>query len=166
MPPRPKVQSTAVVVGLTIVTLGIYSLVWYYRVNREMRDLGRALGDSELADSRPGRSVWAMVAGSLFVIPTIVTMGNAVHRLGRCERLTGTDPGGVAAIVACVIAASVANVGTLLVAGPASVGLTLVAVVTWCTAIGVLQRRLNALWRREPLPWAALERPEDLLAAA
>jgi hypothetical protein len=29
---------------LPIVTLGIYHLVWWYRVNRELRDFGRARG--------------------------------------------------------------------------------------------------------------------------
>ena len=38
---------------LSLVTLGIYAIFWYYFVNREMADLGRARGTDELGDS-PG----------------------------------------------------------------------------------------------------------------
>ena len=37
-----------------VVHVGIYHLVWLYRVNREMADLGRARGE-DLGDSPPRR---------------------------------------------------------------------------------------------------------------
>lgn len=43
--------------GLGIITFGIYVLVWYYKVNRELRDLGAAYGNEELARVNPALSV-------------------------------------------------------------------------------------------------------------
>src|SRR5947208_1103290 len=39
---QAKVRHPAIVFALVFVTLGIYYLVWYYKVNRELRALGRA----------------------------------------------------------------------------------------------------------------------------
>jgi uncharacterized protein DUF4234 len=165
MQPRPKVQSAAVVVALSILTLGIYSLFWYYRVNREMRDFGRAVGDVDLSLSRPDLSVWALALGGLLVIPGIVTMGNTALRVGRCERRTGGEPQGSVTIVGLVIAASVAGVGSILTAGATALVLLAVDAICWYAAIYALQRRVNALWSREP-SLAAPERAGDLVAAA
>ena len=44
----------------TILTLGIYTMVWYYRINREVRDFGRAHGDEKLANSNPVLSILAV----------------------------------------------------------------------------------------------------------
>jgi Domain of unknown function (DUF4234) len=41
---RVKIRSPWAVALLPIVTLGIYHLVWWYRINRELRDYGRAKG--------------------------------------------------------------------------------------------------------------------------
>ena len=39
-----KIRSLWAVALLPIITLGIYHLVWWYRVSRELRDYGRAKG--------------------------------------------------------------------------------------------------------------------------
>ena len=39
-----KIRSPWAVALLPIVTLGIYHLVWWYRINRDLRDYGRAKG--------------------------------------------------------------------------------------------------------------------------
>lgn len=47
-----KVRDVVGVPVLTFVTLGIYGIVWYYKVNRELADYGRANGHGdELGDS-------------------------------------------------------------------------------------------------------------------
>ncbi len=82
MAQQPSVSSVSVkqqglwaLIGLAIITLGIYLFFWYYRVNREMKETGAALGDAELGQLRPGIAVLA-----LFIpIANIVTF----HRCGR-----------------------------------------------------------------------------------
>ena len=52
---RVRVRRPLAVVGLTVVTLGVYGVVWYYRVNVELRDFGGAYRDRRLAGSSPRR---------------------------------------------------------------------------------------------------------------
>jgi hypothetical protein len=76
---------------LTLVTLGIYFFVWYYKVNREMADLGRARGTDELGDS-PGTSLLAVTLGALVIVPAIVSIYNTFQRTQAAARLTGVEP--------------------------------------------------------------------------
>lgn len=150
MPPRAKIQSPAALVGLSVVTLGLYLPVWYYRVNREMRDLGRVRGDVVLAMSRPAHSVWALVAGGLVVVPTIVSIIGTTDRIRRCECLFACADRAGTTVVALVSAAMATGFGAAV--GPASsVGLLLTgtSAALWLTAAVAVQRRLNALWRDE-----------------
>jgi Domain of unknown function (DUF4234) len=73
------------------VTLGIYFFVWYYKVNREMSDLGRARGTDELGDS-PGTSLLAVTLGALVIVPAIVSLYNTFARTQAAARLTGVEP--------------------------------------------------------------------------
>jgi hypothetical protein len=50
--------------GLGIITLGIYHVFWWYLINREMADLGRANRTPELGDN-PILSVVAVTIGAL-----------------------------------------------------------------------------------------------------
>jgi hypothetical protein len=76
---------------LSLVTLGIYAIFWYYFVNREMADLGRARGTDELGDS-PGTSVLAVTVGALIIVPAIVSIYNTFQRTQTAARLTGVEP--------------------------------------------------------------------------
>jgi hypothetical protein len=166
MPPRAKVQSPAVLVALCVVTLGVYLLVWYYRVNREMRDLGRAHGDVVLAMSRPANSVWALVTGGFVVVPAIVSIIGATDRLRRCERIFSRPTGAGTTVVALVSAALATGFGSAFSTSPAT-ALVLAGASTalWLTAAAAFQRRLTALWREEP-SLATPERPDAAVAAA
>ena len=68
-----KIRGPVTVVILSVVTLGIYVLFWWYFVNREMADYGRARGTNELGDN-PTKSLLALMPGSLVVVPAIWTM--------------------------------------------------------------------------------------------
>ena len=39
-----KIRNPLGVIGLTLITLGIYFFFWWYFINREMKDLGQARG--------------------------------------------------------------------------------------------------------------------------
>jgi hypothetical protein len=58
--------------ALAIVTLGIYYLVWYYKINKEMR---RAYG----IDVDPAMAVVAITLGTLIIVPPFVS----IYRTGR-----------------------------------------------------------------------------------
>ena len=76
---------------LTLVTLGVYFFVWYYKVNREMSELGRARGTDELGDN-PGNSLLAVTLGALIIVPAIVSLYNTFLRTQAAARLTGVEP--------------------------------------------------------------------------
>jgi hypothetical protein len=84
-----KVRDPIGVALLDLVTLGIYGFVWYYRVHRELADLGSARGTSELGDS-PRTSLLAVMPGFLLVVPLVVSFWNAPQRVEAAQRLTGT----------------------------------------------------------------------------
>src|SRR5204862_7235960 len=71
---------------LTLVTLGIYFFVWYYKVNREMRDLGRARGTDQLGDN-PGTSLLAVTLRALIIVPAILSMDISFQRIPSATRL-------------------------------------------------------------------------------
>jgi hypothetical protein len=84
-----KVRDPIGVALLDLVTLGIYGFVWYYRVHRELADLGSARGTSELGNS-PRKSLLAVMPGFLLVVPLVVSFWNAPQRVEAAQRLTGT----------------------------------------------------------------------------
>jgi hypothetical protein len=86
-----KKRSPVAVAILSIVTFGIYSLFWWYFVNREMADLGRAKGTNELGDS-PVKSLLAIFPGALVIVPAIWTIVTTFRRVQAAQRLTGQTP--------------------------------------------------------------------------
>jgi hypothetical protein len=85
-----KIRSPWAVALLPIVTLGIYHLVWWYRVNRELRDFGRARGH-DLGQS-PTASLLAIFPGAIVVIPTLVTYWRGTKRVQAAARAGGREP--------------------------------------------------------------------------
>lgn len=59
--------------GLSLITFGIYSFVWWYKINRELRDYSQAIGRP--LNNDPSVSVWAII----FAAP--VTVGTTTQRL-------------------------------------------------------------------------------------
>ena len=82
-----KLRNPLGVVGLTLVTLGIYGFVWYYKVNKEMAELGRAKRTEDLGTS-PGTSLAAVLVGWLIIVPPFVSIYKTCGRLNAGERLT------------------------------------------------------------------------------
>lgn len=86
-----KVRGPITVAVLAIVTLGIYVLFWWYFINREMADYGRARSANELGDS-PAKSVLALFPGGLVVVPAIWTTVTTFQRIQAAQRLNGQTP--------------------------------------------------------------------------
>src|SRR6266508_4436452 len=82
-----KIRTVWAPLVLILVTLGIYYLVWYYKINRELRDYGRAAG-RPLGDS-PGTSVLAISVGWLILVPPFVSWFNTFGRIRDAEEIAG-----------------------------------------------------------------------------
>jgi hypothetical protein len=87
-----KVRNPLGVIGLTLITLGIYGIFWYYYTQKELAELGRANNTEELGTS-PGNSVLAITLGAFIIVPPFVSIYNACKRLNAAERLTGVPQG-------------------------------------------------------------------------
>jgi hypothetical protein len=82
-----KIRHPVAVPALTVVTLGIYGLYWWYQVNREMVDLGRARGIEGLGE-KPLYSLLAVFPGLLIIVPPYVSLYNAVGRIQKAQKGT------------------------------------------------------------------------------
>lgn len=80
------------ILGLMLITLGIYFFVWWYKVNSELAEMGRARGTTELGDN-PGNSLLAMVPGFFIIVPPYISFYNGSNRLRAAERLMGRPAG-------------------------------------------------------------------------
>jgi hypothetical protein len=87
---RVKIRSPWAPALLPFVTFFIYFFVWYYRINREMRDLGRARGSAALGES-PGTSLLAITLGALIIVPALVSTYNTAKRIQTAQELTGVE---------------------------------------------------------------------------
>ena len=86
-------RSPGVVALLTIVTLGLYLIYWWYTVNREMRDFARTVQPTHpLAATSPGTSTLAMTLGALVIVPVFVTAHSTARRVGEAMSLSGLPP--------------------------------------------------------------------------
>lgn len=74
----------AVWLGLPLITLGIYSFVWIYKVNDEAR---RFLQDNTI---KPALSVLAFFPGAIIIIPPFVTIYRTGKRIARMEAAAGS----------------------------------------------------------------------------
>jgi hypothetical protein len=119
---RVKLRSPWAAALLPIVTLGIYHLVWWYRVNRELRDFGRARGYD--LGQNPTNSVLAVFPGGLIIVPALVSYWRGTRRMQAAARVAGQEPlnGWIALILFLVV----------------SLGL-------WA----YMQNALNGIWRAE-----------------
>jgi len=79
--------------GLSIITLGIYYWFWYYFVNDELKDIGAAKGDQNLAQSSPAMSVVAVTVGAFVIVPPYLSVFNYGKRIQRAQRSAGIDAG-------------------------------------------------------------------------
>ena len=87
-----KLRNPLGVIGLSIITLGIYGIFWYYYANRELAEIGKAHNTDECGES-PGTSVLAVTLGALIVVPAFVSAYKFCKRLQAAERLSGAAPG-------------------------------------------------------------------------
>jgi cell division protein FtsL len=126
-----KIRHPVAVAIFSFITLGIYYVYWWYQVNREVMDLGRARNVDGLGDN-PTLSALAVFPGVLVIIPPFVTLYNGVKRFQRAQETTlgeATLSGWV--VVVLVVAAFIIGVAAPIIPG-------------------YLQAELNKIWERQP----------------
>ncbi|WP_405804955.1 DUF4234 domain-containing protein [Streptomyces sp. NBC_00210] len=69
-----------------LITLGIYHLVWYYKVNREARDFDPRI------EVNPVLSVLAITVGWVVIVPPFVSVYNTGQRIARMQKSAGMQP--------------------------------------------------------------------------
>lgn len=85
-----KIRNPLAPALLPFVTLGIYAIVWYYKINKEMAEMGKARGTDELGTS-PGTSLLAVLLGWVIIVPPFLSFYNTWKRKCAAERLTGQE---------------------------------------------------------------------------
>lgn len=129
-----KIRSPWAVALLTLITLGIYTIVWWYRVNRELHDYGRVRGYD--LGQNPTNSLLALFPGGFLIVPALITYWRGTKRVQAAGRLANTQqPVGWIALI-------------LFVAGIFTYGVLALAFFAY------LQVSLNDLWRSEADPVA------------
>ncbi len=71
------------VLGLSVITLGIYWLYWYYTINDEIRRFGK---DDTV---RPGIALLAVTLGWLIIVPPFISVYNTSKHIVRMEERLG-----------------------------------------------------------------------------
>jgi Domain of unknown function (DUF4234)/Protein of unknown function (DUF2510) len=118
------------VIVLSTITLSVYAWFWWYYVNRELRDLGRARGAPELGDN-PALSALAVSLGSLVVVPPFVSAYNGCRRIQAAQRLSG-QPEALNGWIALAL-------------------FVLIFITGIPFAFGFIQSELNKVWRNEQI---------------
>jgi hypothetical protein len=77
-----KLRGPWAVFFLALVTLGIYYLVWYYKINRELRDASRV-------NVSPGVALLAITLGWLVIVPPFVSWYRTFTRVAAAQREAG-----------------------------------------------------------------------------
>ena len=85
-----KVRNPWAVALLPIVTLGIYHLVWWYKINKELKAYGEAKGYD--LGQNPTNSLLALVPGFLIIVPPLVSYWNGTKRVQGASRIAGREP--------------------------------------------------------------------------
>jgi hypothetical protein len=68
-----------------LITLGIYHLVWWYKINHEARDF------DENIKVEPVLSLLALVPGAVIIVPPFVSVYRTGERIGQMQEDAGMD---------------------------------------------------------------------------
>jgi hypothetical protein len=112
------------VLGLTLITLGIYGLYWYYKINEEIQ---RYTKDATIS---PGRSLLALIPGFLLIVPPFIAYYNTANHVLDMEQRRG-------------IASQIS---------PALV--IIIALAIWIGMPAYVQEHLNRVWDSTSMPSA------------
>ena len=104
------------VLGLTIITLGIYGFYWFYKVNEEIK---RYTGDETIS---PSRSLLAVIPGFLLIVPPFIAYYNTANHVMRLQ-----ERHGIASQISPVL-------------------VVILGLVIWIGMAAYVQEHLNRVW--------------------
>jgi hypothetical protein len=87
---KAKVRNPWAVALLPFITLGIYHLVWWFRVNKEMKAFGESRGYD--LGRNPTNSLLALFPGAFIIIPPLVSYWRGTQRVQGTSALVGREP--------------------------------------------------------------------------
>ena len=76
----------AVWIGLPLITLGIYHLVWWYKVNAEMAAFDRR------SPVNPAATLLAVMFGGILIVPPFLATYGTGQRIAERQRVAGMAP--------------------------------------------------------------------------
>ncbi len=68
-----------------------YHWIFWYRINKEMAELGRAKNTAELGTS-PGKSLLAVSLGALIIVPAVMSFFSTHKRIVAAQKMAGQEP--------------------------------------------------------------------------
>jgi drug/metabolite transporter (DMT)-like permease len=71
------------VFGLTVITLGVYFVVWWYKINNEMNNLG--------VQCNPTSAVLAITLGGFVIVPPFVSYYTTADRIRQAQERTNAS---------------------------------------------------------------------------
>lgn len=71
------------VLGLSFITLGVYLVYWFYKVNQEIK---RFEHDDSIS---PARSTWALFPGGILIVPAVIAVYNTGQHIQQVEARLG-----------------------------------------------------------------------------
>jgi len=89
-----KIRHPFAPIALSIITLGIYGLYWYYAINKELQVAGQKV--------EPWVSLLAITFGGLLIVPPFVSLYNTADRTRRAQQHVGA-PSEIAPVLALVM---------------------------------------------------------------
>lgn len=85
-----KVRSPWAAALLPIITLGIYHFVWWYKINKELKEYGDAKGYD--LGQNPTNSLLALIPGFLIIVPPLVSYWRGTKRIMGAAKVAGKEP--------------------------------------------------------------------------
>ncbi|HEU5105252.1 MAG TPA: DUF4234 domain-containing protein [Solirubrobacterales bacterium] len=84
-----KVRNPWAVALLPFVTFFIYHLVWWYKINKELKAYGEAKGYD--LGQNPTNSVLALFPGGLIIVPALVSYYRGTQRVQGAAKIAGRE---------------------------------------------------------------------------
>lgn len=85
-----KVRSPWAVALLPFVTFGVYHVVWWYKINKELKAYGEAKGYD--LGQNPTNSALALFPGFLVIVPPLVSYWRGTKRVQGASKIAGREP--------------------------------------------------------------------------
>jgi len=85
-----KVRNPWAVALLPFITFGIYHVVWWYKINKELKAYGEAKGYD--LGQNPTNSLLALVPGFLIIVPPLVSYYRGTKRVQGASKISGREP--------------------------------------------------------------------------